>query len=249
LLILISNDDGIQARGIQILSRTIQEWADVVVVAPEHEQSAASHSLTLHRPLRIRRVKKDHYAVNGTPTDCVTLAIHQILDRRPDLVISGINRGANLGDDVHYSGTVSAAMEGAILNIPSVAVSLAVFGDARCHYVTAAEIALRFCKKISRLQLPKRALFNINVPNVPAKDLEGVEVTTLGKRNYGDIIVEKTDPHGHQYYWIGGNQTEFYDLKGSDCKVISQNKVSITPLKTDLTHRSLIKELKSWSKL
>jgi 5'-nucleotidase len=177
------------------------------------------------------------------------LAVHQILERRPDFLISGINRGPNLGDDVHYSGTVSAAMEGAILDIPSVAVSLAVYGNERCHYATAAEVALKFCKKISSVKLPKRALFNINVPNIPAKSLKGIEVTILGRRNYGGIIVEKTDPRGQRYYWIGGNQKEFHEVEGSDCMAISQDKVSVTPLKTDLTYRSLIKELKGWSRL
>ena len=244
--ILISNDDGIQARGLQILVRKLKSWADIVIVAPEQEQSAASHSLTLHRPLRIRRVKKNTYAVNGTPTDCVTLAVHQILDRRPDLVVSGINRGGNLGDDVHYSGTVSAAMEGAILNIPAVAVSLACFGDERCHYATAAHVALHFCNLLRRRKPPKRILFNINVPNVRLQDVKGTEVTKLGKRNYGDIIVEKTDPRGRQYYWIGGDQTAFHELSGSDCMAISENKVSVTPLKADLTHRSMIREMKAW---
>jgi 5'-nucleotidase len=177
------------------------------------------------------------------------LGVHQILDRRPDLLISGINRGPNLGDDVHYSGTVSAAMEGAILNIPSVAVSLAVFGNDRCYYRTAADVALRFCKRISRTKLPGRTFFNINVPNVTQKALKGTVVTVLGRRNYGGIIVEKTDPRGQQYYWIGGNETGFYDIEGSDCVAVSQDKVSITPLKINLTHRSLVKELKSWSRL
>lgn len=249
LFILISNDDGVQARGLQTLARKIRSWADVIVVAPEHEQSAASHSLTLHRPLRIRRIQKDYYVVNGTPTDCVMLAVHQILDRRPDFIISGINRGANLGDDVHYSGTVSAAMEGAILNIPSVAVSLVVFGNDRCYYSSAAEVALRFLKRISCEKLTQRTIFNINVPNVPLKALKGTEVTVLGRRNYGGIIVEKTDPRGQQYYWIGGNEAGFYDIKNSDCVAVSQNRVSITPLKIDLTHRSLVKELKNWSRL
>ncbi len=249
MLILVSNDDGIQARGVQALARELKTWAEVVVVAPEREQSASSHSLTLHRPLRIWKVRKGQYVVNGTPTDCVTLAVHQILDKRPDLVVSGINRGPNLGDDVHYSGTVSAAMEGAIMDIPSVAVSLAIFGEERGHYKTAAAVASRFCKKLSRRKLPKRTLFNINVPNVPHPQLKGTVVTTLGRRNYGEIIVEKTDPRGRLYYWIGGDQTGFHELAGSDCMAINENKVSITPLKTDLTNRTLIREMKSWSRL
>lgn len=228
------------------MARKIRTWAHVVVVAPEREQSATSHSLTLHRPLRIRKVSGAVYAVDGTPTDCITLAVHQILDERPDMVISGINSSANVGDDVHYSGTVSAAMEGAIIGISSVAISLAAFGDGQRHYNTAADVALKFCKKLHRAAAPKGSLFNINVPNVTPRRLSGLAVTRLGKRSYGGIIVEKTDPRGKLYYWIGGDQTGFEKRSGTDCVAIQDNKVSITPLKTDLSDRSYGKKMRQW---
>lgn len=247
MLILISNDDGVRARGIQVLARTIRKWAEVVVVAPEHEQNAASHSLTLHRPLRIRRIGRNHFSVNGTPTDCITLAVHQILSRRPDLILSGINRGANLGDDIHYSGTVSAAVEGAILGIPAVAVSLTVFHDRRHYYGTAAHFTVALCQKLVRSPFPKGTLLNVNVPNLPEKELAGWEVTSLGKRNYGGVIVEKTDPRGEPYYWIGGDEAAFFERVGTDCTAIQRNKISLTPLKIDMTHEAFRRRMRQWT--
>ncbi len=245
-LILISNDDGIRARGLEVLVRTLRKWADVVVVAPQGEQSASSHSLTLHRPLRIERVGPNRYAVDGTPTDCIVLAVHKILSRHPDLVLSGINRGANLGDDIHYSGTVSAAVEGAILGIRSMAVSLAIFGEKRKHYTTAADVAGSLCRQLIQAKTPTGVLFNVNVPNRPAKMVSDWEMTTLGKRNYGGVIIEKTDPRGRPYYWIGGDQTALVDRAGTDCTAIAQGKISVTPLRIDLTHRSFLREMKRW---
>jgi 5'-nucleotidase len=245
--VLISNDDGIHAPGLKTLVRTFKKWADVCVVAPETEQSASSHSLTLHRPLRIRQLEKNSYAISGTPTDCIMLAVHQILESKPDLIISGINRGANLGDDVHYSGTVSGAMEGAILDITSVAVSLAIFDDKRPHYTAAADFALGFAKKIIKKNLPPGLLFNINVPNLSEDAIEGCEITALGKRHYGGVIVEKTDPRGRAYYWIGGDQKSFYQKKGTDCMAIQNKKISITPLKKNLTYSAYLSKMRKWS--
>lgn len=244
--ILLSNDDGIRARGLRVLVSTLRRFADVVVVAPETEQSAASHSLTLHRPLRIIPMGRDQYAVNGTPTDCITLAVHQILKRSPDLLVAGINRGPNLGDDIHYSGTVSAAVEGTLLGLCSVAVSLAVINSGRAYYQSAADFTVSLCQRVIAEKMPKGVLLNVNVPNLPDSALRGWTATTLGKRNYGGIIVEKTDPRGRPYFWIGGDQQAFFDRKGTDCSAIQDNKVSVTPLKIDFSHRRFLRTMKTW---
>ena len=247
-LILVSNDDGIRAEGIQILAKVLRRIARVVLVAPDRQQSASSHSLTLHRPLRVYRHASDQFSVDGTPTDCITLAVHEILRRKPDLIVSGINQGANLGDDVHYSGTVSAAVEGALLKIPSVAVSLVAWGDDRCHFETAARFAAKLCRKIlSRSRtFPAGSVLNVNVPNLPAKEIRGHRVTKLGKRNYGEVIFEKTDPRGKKYYWIGGDERTFENIAGSDGNAIQEKMISLTPLQVDLTHYSLLDELRDW---
>lgn len=244
--ILVSNDDGIHAPGLKALVKHLRGFADVTVVAPDREQSASSHSLTLHRPLRIHRLKAKHYAIDGTPTDCILLAVHQILKEPPDLVVSGINRGANLGDDVHYSGTVSAAMEGTLLGLPSIAVSLASFGDKKLYFNTAAHFAETIIKKVLRKALPKGVLLNVNVPNLPVEDVKGINVCQLGKRNYGGVIIEKVDPRGRNYYWIGGDQEAFFETKDTDCAAIQQQQVSVTPVRTDLNHRKFYKDMESW---
>lgn len=250
LFILLSNDDGFSSPGIQVLAKTLRRIAKVVVVAPDREQSATSHSLTLHRPLRVTRHSPENYSVDGTPTDCITLAIHEILKSKPDLVVSGINRGANLGDDVHYSGTVSAAMEGAIMGIRAVAVSLVVWGDDVPHFKTAGQFMLRLCCRLLNPDKPAllsgRGVLNVNVPNLPPSSIRGHCFTRLGKRNYGEVIFEKIDPRGKKYYWIGGDERTFATIRGSDAEAILAKKISMTPLQVDMTHHSLLTDLKDF---
>lgn len=245
-LILISNDDGIRAEGIQALAVALRRVARVVLVAPDSEQSASSHSLTLHRPLRIVRYAPDAYSINGTPTDCITLAVHTILKKKPDLIVSGINRGANLCDDVHYSGTVSAAIEGALMGIPSIAVSLVVYGEGRAHFETASRFAARLSRRVLREKLPLGFVLNVNVPNLPQSKVQGYEFTKLGKRNFGDVTVEKLDPRGRKYYWIAGNDKRFHDIPDSDGNLIQKGKIVITPLQVDMTHYTLLENMRTW---
>lgn len=243
-LILVSNDDGICARGIRALIKKLRPLGRVVVVAPDQERSAASHSITLHRPLRVKKVGRDLYSVDGTPTDCIMIGMHEVLKEAPNLIVSGINHGANLGDDVHYSGTVSAAFEGAIFGIPSIAVSL-VSEDGGDMNV-AADFAARLAKKVLKKGLPTGIILNVNVPPLPAKMITGYEITKQGKRDYGDIIVEKVDPKGRKYYWVGGDEANFANIPGSDCNAIRAGKISITPLRVNLTDRGFLKKLNNW---
>lgn len=242
--ILVSNDDGVYSKGIKALAQSLRNIADVTVVAPARERSAASHSLTLHRPLRVIKIAPQTYAVDGTPTDAVTLGIFEIMKHKPDLVISGINHGANLGDDVHYSGTVSAAIEGAIAGFPAIAISL--MGRENLIFGPAARFAVRICKKVYKEGIPRGCVLNVNVPNIPQNKIKGYEWTKIGKRKYGDIIVEKIDPRGRPYYWIGGDETGFVDIQSSDCNAVLSNKISVTPLRVDMTDHAYLKKCQSW---
>jgi len=245
-LILVSNDDGFRSEGIRALALALKKLGRVVVVAPDDEQSASSHSLTLHRPLRIFRHGGDVFSVNGTPTDCITLATHTILKSRPDLIVSGVNRGANLCDDVHYSGTVSAAVEGALMGIPSIAVSLVAYGEDKPHFEAAAGFASQLSRRLLKERLPLGFVLNVNVPNLPVSKIKGYEFTKLGKRDFGDVIVEKIDPRGRKYYWIAGNDKRFRDIPGSDGNGIKAGRITITPLQVDLTHYTLLDAMKVW---
>ena len=247
MIILVSNDDGIQSTGIQTLAKALKKIPDakIIVVAPDREKSAASHSLTLHRPLRILSPQKDQYAISGTPTDCITLGIYQILKKKPDLIVSGINHGANLGDDVHYSGTVSAAMEGAINGVPSIAVSL-VMKSEKPKFDVAANFAAKLTKAVLKNKLPPGLVLNVNVPELPKNKIKGYVYSKLGKRNYGDIIVENLDPRGKKYYWIGGDQRSYEDIPGSDCNAILEGKIAITPIQADMTNYSFLDKIRSW---
>jgi 5'-nucleotidase len=243
--ILVSNDDGYQSEGIKALVEALAPLGDVVVVAPEAEQSASSHAISIHRPLRIREVRRGWYAVDGTPTDCSWLGINHLMkDARPSLMISGINHGPNLADDVTYSGTVAAAMEASILGVPAIAVSLAsrrefAFGPAARFVRALAEAAL------SR-PLPPHTLLNVNVP--PGVEPEGYMVTRLGKHTYGTDVVEKLDPRGRKYYWIGGNEYQHEDIPGSDCNAVLRDRlVSVTPLHLELTHEAMRGEVAGWA--
>ena len=240
-LILVTNDDGIHAAGLRALADTLSALGRVVVYAPDSQQSAVGHGVTLRRPLRVTRVAPDRHMVDGTPTDCVMLAVRGLLEHRPDLVVSGINAGANLGDDVTYSGTVAGAFEGMLLGIPAVAVSLV--GTGETHFDTAARATLEICRNILTDGLPPDVMLNMNVPDVPPEQLNGMAVTSLGRRNYQDEIVIRTDPRGVPYYWIGGANPDHYPMPGSDFEAIEQRRVSITPLSRDLTARDVLARL------
>ncbi len=234
-LILVANDDGIHSEGLGALADALGGLGEVVVVAPDREQSAVSHSLTLHRPLRVNAVGERRWAVDGTPTDCVNLAVNGILSRRPALLMSGINKGANLGDDVTYSGTVSAAMEGTLLGIPSVAVSL--LGRNEFDFGAAAAFAARLAAWVLRHRLPPDTLLNVNVPALGDGAVpRGFALTRMGRRRYGDAIIEKVDPRGRKYYWIGGEELEFVDEEGTDFHAVKSGLISVTPIHLDLTN-------------
>lgn len=242
--ILISNDDGIHARGLQALVDAVSDLGEIWVVAPQHEQSATSHSLSLHHPLRIRKDGERRFAVDGTPADCVYVAINHLMKtQRPDLVLSGINHGPNLADDVIYSGTVAAAMEGSILGVPAIAFSLAT------RKTFEFEHAAKFAEAITRTALantlPPRMLLNVNIPSYGP--VQGYEITRLGRHSYGADVIEKDDPRGRKYYWIGGTGYEHVKEAGTDVTVVhDERKASITPLMLDLTQHEFLSPLKSW---
>lgn len=242
--ILISNDDGINSEGIHKLHETLKSLGEVFVVAPDRDQSAVSHSLSLYRPLRLDKITEYVYSVDGTPTDCVNLAINGILrDKKPDLVVSGINKGENLGDDITYSGTVSAAMEGTLLGVPSIAISLVGRGDFDFDLASYhSELVARY---VLQNGLPKDTLLNVNIPHTSAEEIKGIMITKQGKRLYDEPIVEKVDPRGKKYYWIGGDELEFIDIENSDLVAVKQGYVSVTPIGLDLTKFDLIDKLKS----
>ena len=244
-LILVSNDDGINSEGLHMLAAALEELAcEVFIVAPDRDQSAASHSLSLHRPLRAERINSNTYAIDGTPTDCINLAVNGLLkDKKPNLVVSGINMAANMGDDITYSGTVSAAIEATLLKIPSIAVSI----DGRINF--KFETATHYSKILARYVLdnglPEDTLLNLNVPNLELGQVRGIKVTKQGKRLYEDPVVEKIDPRGKEYYWIGGNELGFVDIKDSDIMAINDGFVSVTPIKLDLTDHNYLEKLNS----
>ena len=244
-VILVSNDDGHQAAGIQALAAAMTELGEVWVVAPEAEQSASSHAISIHRPLRIREVRPRWYAVDGTPTDCSYVGINHVLkDRRPRLLVSGINHGPNLADDVTYSGTVAAAMEASMLGVPAIAFSLVTRHDF--EFTAAARFAASLVEAALGQPLPPATLLNVNIPAGP--ELHGYAVTRLGKHSYGFDVIEKVDPRGRKYYWIGGNEYQHEDIPGSDCNaVLREGLVSVTPLHFDLSHEEMRRDVMGWS--
>lgn len=246
-MILVTNDDGIYSPGIQILAKRLRELDTVVIVAPDRERSAAGHSMTLHRPLLIEEVREGMYSVNGTPTDCVNIAVKGLLKEAPRLVVSGINKGPNLGDDVTYSGTVAGAIEGILLGIPSFALSIAAREDFR--FAEAAEVALRTTSRILKEGLPAGTLLNINVPNIPISEMQGTRITRLGKRIYHQMTVERVDPRGKKYYWIGGGEPDWEREEGTDLDAVDRKFVSITPLHLDMTDYSSFDRLRALEKM
>ena len=246
--ILISNDDGIFAPGINILADTLRDLGEIYVVAPDRNRSGASNSLTLDRPLRVREIEDNFYSViGGTPTDCVHLAITGLLEIQPDMVVSGINAGANLGDDVLYSGTVAAATEGRFLGLPAIAVSLVENnGDEKDYYKTAAFVTKHIIERIKTDRLPTRTILNVNVPNIHFEEIVGYEITRLGTRHCAEPTIRQTDPRGHTIYWVGPPGTEEDAGPGTDFNAISRKKVSISPMQLDLTHYEEFEILSEW---
>ncbi len=242
--ILVSNDDGYMARGIVALAEALAEIAEVILMAPDRNHSGASNSLTLHSPLRVRQVEENHYFVNGTPSDCVHLALSGYLPDDPDIVVSGVNHGANLGDDVIYSGTVAAAMEGRFLGLPAIAVSLV--GQHGKHFDTAARVACDLVKRLQSDPLPGDIILNVNVPDLPFDELAGVEVTRLGFRHRSEPLIEEKDPRGRTIYWIGPAGPGQDAGPGTDFEAVERGAVAVTPLKVDLTRHESLPQLKDW---
>ncbi len=245
--ILLSNDDGISSEGLRVLYEAVRGLGEVTVFAPDREQSVAGHSLSLHRPLRIDALGEEWFAVDGTPTDCVNLALNGPLkERRPDIVLSGINTGGNLGDDITYSGTVAAAMEATLLGVPAVALSLVLDNDETPRFELAARFARRICEETLERGLGEGVLLNVNIPNIDPGDCLGVRVTRQGKRIYRDTIVEKIDPRGREYFWIGGGALDWIREPGTDFDAVSNNQVSVMPVRLDLTDFGAIEEIEKW---
>ena len=243
MLILITNDDGVHSPGLSALVDALAKLGRVVVVAPDRERSAAGHSLTLHSPLRADEIRTDVIAVDGTPTDCVNLGIHGLLSERPALVVSGINKGGNMGDDITYSGTVSAAMEATLMGVPAMAVSLSADSFSYDDFYVSGQAAYALSQKILDYGLPPDTFLNVNVPKgCPA----GARMTRQGKRRYGDVVVENLDPRGRKYYWIGGGELGFENVEGTDFHAVHEGYVSITPLHLDLTNYTSFAGLSRW---
>lgn len=238
--ILISNDDGLYGAGLEPIVKVMKKLGEVFVVVPDSQMSATSHSITLHKPIRLIPQKKNFYTVTGTPSDCVRFGIIGILKSKADIIVSGINDGPNLGEDCIYSGTVAAAREGAMLGFPSFAVSLVPNGKG--NFELAAEYAYKIIKKVMKFKVPKYSFFNINVPDT--KNIKGIALTKMGKRIYDDDIEERTDPRGYKYYWIAGKRLTGYPIKNTDIFAIERKYVSVTPLQVDQTDLSYLKNLK-----
>lgn len=242
--ILLSNDDGYLAEGLTALANALRPYAEITVVAPDRNRSAASNSLTLEMPLRATETENGFIKVDGTPTDCVHLAITGLLSKEPDMVFAGINHGGNLGDDVLYSGTVAAATEGRFLGLPAVAISLV--GYPAVHFETAAHVAATLLQQLIDQPLPKDTILNVNVPDVPLSDLKGYQATRLGQRHKSEPVIASTDPRGRLIYWVGPPGTEQDAGPGTDFYAVNAGYVSVTPLQLDLTWYERIKQLETW---
>lgn len=244
LKILLTNDDGVYAKGLAVLADILSEAAQINVVAPDRNRSGASNSLTLSVPLRVKYLENEMISVEGTPTDCVHIAITGLLPRPPDMVISGINAGANLGDDVWYSGTVAGAMEGRFLGLPAIAVSLV--GEHLQYYSTAAMVIYKIIERLQVEPLPVGNILNINVPDVPYGELQGFELTRLGTRHGAEPTIRQLDPRGRPVYWVGPAGAAADAGPGTDFAAVLQNRVSITPIRIDLTHHEVFEQMNSW---
>jgi 5'-nucleotidase len=241
--ILVTNDDGITSPGLQALADAMRKLGNVWVVAPDRERTAVGHALTLHKPLRVTRLGRQVFSVNGTPSDCVNLAV-SLMRTSPALVISGINRGVNLGDDVTYSGTVSAALEGTLVGVPSIAISQE--GLEAFRFAVAADYARRIAHMVLRFGLPEETLLNVNVPDRPHRKIKGVRFTSLSRRRFENPIIEKEDPHGRKYYWIAGTRVSWERRKDSDHEAVRRGFVSVTPIHLDVTNYGMLEQFRSW---
>ncbi len=248
--ILVTNDDGIFAEGIYKLAKNLSEHNEVIVVAPDRQRSATGHAITMHHPLRANKVKFfdtniTAWSVDGTPSDCVKLGVEALIDSKPDLIVSGINDGPNLGTDILYSGTVSAAIEGAIQGIQSMALSLVGFKDL--NFDLAGEFSASLANTLSENSLPKDTLLNVNIPNLSKEIIKGVKITSLGVRRYNNSFVKRIDPRGQEYYWMGGEVVEEDQKEDSDIQAIKNDYISITPIHFDLTETKLINKIREWN--
>jgi 5'-nucleotidase len=248
--VLLTNDDGLNSPGLLALARAMQTAADTFVVAPEHERSAASHAITLHKPLRVMQTVLGDtglpaWATNGTPADCVVLAVLDLLGTPPDVVVSGINHGANLGMDLIYSGTVSGAVEAALFGIAAIAISVAAF--TRIHWEPAAGFAAYLAQEVNRHGLPRDTFLNVNVPNVPAEAVQGVEITRQSSRRYVSRLEKRADPRGRDYYWLSGSAEGGDADPGTDARAVAEGRISVTPLRLDMTHEELRPMVRSWN--
>lgn len=244
MFILVTNDDGVRSPGLRALAAAMSELGRAVIVAPDRNRSAVGHALTLDHPLRAEEIKSDIYAVDGTPTDCVNLGIHGLIKEHPSLVVSGINRGSNVGDDITYSGTVSAALEASLMGYPAFAISLDALQFNEQDLKVAAAFAKKIAVKIFQHGLPKDTFLNVNVPS---GNCHGVQLTHQGRRRYGEAVVCNQDPRGKNYYWIGGVDVGFENIPGSDCNALAQGMISVTALKTNMTHESAHGMLLDWA--
>ena len=243
--ILCTNDDGYMAGGLRILAEAAGSLGDVEIVAPDREQSATSHALTIHRPLRARQSTDGSYVVDGTPTDCVIMAVNELLGYRPDFCLSGVNHGANMGEDVLYSGTVAAAMEATVIGIPAVALSYT--GDDYERLESWGPLLEGFLGQIlAREAFPKHTLLNVNLPPLPPEEVQGVKVTSLGQRRYADSITKALDPKGREYFWIGGDISTWNGGEDADYRAVKEGFISVTPLHLDLTDYQLLEEIRRW---
>jgi 5'-nucleotidase len=242
--ILVTNDDGILSPGLTVLARRLSSIGEVWIVAPDRERTAVAHAVTLHKPLRLHRVGRRMFSVNGTPVDCVNLAVLKVMPGPPAIVVSGINKGVNLGDDVMYSGTVSGAMEGTILGIPSVAVSQE--GRDAFRFAVGATYAAKVVRLVLANGLPEETLLNVNIPDQPARSIKGARITCLSRRRFHNPIIEKVDPHGRRYYWIAGTRVSWSRSKDADHEALEERYVSITPIRLDMTHYSALDGFRAW---
>ena len=237
-LILLTNDDGIHAPGLRVLAESLADLGEVQVFAPDRERSAVGDGISLHHPLRVKQIREGWRSVDGTPADCVLIAVRSLLGRRPDLVVSGINMGANLGDDVTYSGTVAGAREGMLLDIPSIAVSDINYQGA--HLETAGAAARAIARFVLANGLPRETMLNVNVPGIPLEEIAGIEVTSMGRRYYDDEIIHRKDPRGIDYYWVGGSAQPHEPQPGTDLHATANKRVSVTPLQRDYTNHDAL---------